>query len=169
MNEQPVSKIPFKGDWGWLLAQLHGSFTPAHADGCGAQRTFTASGTQSAEFTQALGQITEWKAILSEPENVLQFYKCFDIPDWIRKKTFAPQYGLIYGRRSEFESDPLLLKKRAQLVPADVMLISFDRLHPDPKGDDLLCSTLCHGKYTSIDLLKLVNFIPIIPNIMGLL
>ena len=112
------------------------------------KRTFTASGTQYAEFTQALGQITEWKAILSEPENVLQFYKCFDIPDWIRKKTFAPQYGLIYGRRSEFESDPLVLKKRAQLVPADVMLISFDRLHPDPKGDDLLCSTLCHGKYT---------------------
>ena len=112
------------------------------------KKTFIEKGTQSADFSQALGQIAEWKAILSEPENVLQFYRCFDIPDWIRKKTFAPQYGLIYGRRSEFESDPLLLKKRAQLVPADVMLASFDRLRPDPKGDNLLCSTLSHGKYT---------------------
>lgn len=112
------------------------------------KRTFTNAGVQSADFTQALGQIAEWKAILSEPENVLQFYRCFNIPDWIRKKTFAPQYGLIYGRRKEFETDPFLLKKRAQLVPPDVMLASFDRLHPDPKGENLLCSTLSHGEYT---------------------
>ena len=112
------------------------------------KKTFTTNGVQSAEFTQALGQIAEWKAILSEPENVLQFYRCFNIPDWIRKKTFAPQYGLIFGRRSEFEADPLLLKKRAQLVPDDVKLISFDRLSPDPKGSDLLCATLSKGKYT---------------------
>ena len=26
-----------KRQYGWLLAQLHGSLTPAHADGCGAQ------------------------------------------------------------------------------------------------------------------------------------
>ena len=111
------------------------------------KKTFTDRGIQSADFSQALGQIAEWKAILSEPENVLQFYKYFDIPDWIRKKTFAPQYGLIYGRRSEFETSPLLLKKRAQLVPSDVMLASFDRLRPDPKCADLLCSTLSHGEY----------------------
>lgn len=112
------------------------------------RKTFTAAGNQSADFSQALGQIAEWSAMLKVPENILQFYKCFDIPDRIRKKTFAPQYGLIYGRRSEFEGNEFLTQKRAHLVPDNVKLISFDRLHPDPKGHDLLCTFLSHGKYT---------------------
>lgn len=145
LNGGLFTRIP---DFIWL-AQDSLFFTPVLIEiERPSKKTFTANGTQSADFTQALGQIAEWKAILSEPENVLQFYRCFNIPDWIRKKTFAPQYGLIFGRRSEFESDPLLLKKRAQLVPKDVKLISFDRLSPDPKGCDLMCTTLSHGKYT---------------------
>ena len=112
------------------------------------KRTFTKAGIPSADFTQALTQIQEWMAILSVPENVLQFYNCFNIPDWVRKKTFAPQYGLIYGRRSEYENNLFLTQKRAQLASDKVQIISYDRLSPDPKGVDLLCSTLSHGKYS---------------------
>ena len=85
---------------------------------------------------------------VSIPENILQFYRCFDIPEWMKKKKFAPQYGLIYGRRAEYENNSILLGKRAQLVPPNVMLASFDRLQPDPKGQDLLCTSLSHGQYT---------------------
>lgn len=145
LNGGLFKRVP---DFIWL-AQDSLSFTPVLIEiEKPSKKTFTNAGVQSADFSQALGQILEWKAILSEPENILQFYRCFDIPDWIRKKTFAPQYGLIYGRRAEYESDQFLLKKRAQLVPADVMLASFDRLQPDPKGQFLLCSSLSHGKYT---------------------
>ena len=133
------------------------------------KKTFTSAGAPSADFNQAFGQIAEWKAIFNEPENVLQFYKCFDIPDWIRKKTFAPQYALIYGRRSEFEDDQLLLKKRAQLVPNDVKLISFDRLHPDPKADDLFCSKLSHGKYTVKTIPPTYRYSPATADVLSLI
>lgn len=145
LNGGLFTRIP---DFIWL-AQDSSFFTPVLIEiEKPNKRTFTTTGCQSAEFSQALGQIAEWKSILSSPENVLQFYKCFNIPDWIRKKTFKPQYGLIFGRRTEFESDPLLLGKRAQLVQDDVKLISFDRLYPDPNGRDLMCTTLKKGKYT---------------------
>lgn len=132
------------------------------------KRTFTNSGTPSADFNQALGQIAEWKAILSEPENVMQFYKCFDIPDWIRKKTFAPQYGLIYGRRSEFENDEFLLRKRSHLAPENVRLISFDRLQPDSKADDLFCSKLSHGKYTVKTIPPTYRFSPATADVLSI-
>lgn len=112
------------------------------------KKTFTSSHNQTADFSQALGQIAEWKAILSKPENILQFYQNFAIPNEIRIKTFAPQYLLIYGRRAEFENNQILLNKRAQLTPDDVGLISFDRLRPDPNAANFTCVALANGKYT---------------------
>lgn len=139
------NRIP---DFVWL-AQDSLSFTPVLIEiEKPNKKTFTRNGTQSADLTQAFGQISEWQAILNNPVNILLFYEYFKIPNRVKQKDFAPQYGLIYGRRSEFASDPILLTKRAHLAPAGVKLISFDRLHPDPNGCDLLCTTLSHGKYT---------------------
>lgn len=135
-------------DFIWL-AQDSLSFTPVLIEiEKPNKRTFTNAAIQSSDFTQALGQLQEWMSLLSIPENILQFYRCFDIPEWMKKKKFAPQYGLIYGRRAEYENNSILLGKRAQLVPPNVMLASFDRLQPDPKGQDLLCTSLSHGQYT---------------------
>ena len=54
---------------GWLLAQLHGNFTPAHTDGCGA-RCF--AGVQCAslisyppQIVYVVGFIILWQLILS--------------------------------------------------------------------------------------------------------
>ena len=165
LNGGLFKRIP---DFIWL-AQDSLFFTPILIEiECPNKKTFTSKGDPSADFYQALGQIAEWKSILSEPENVLQFYRCFDIPDWMRKKTFAPQYGLIYGRRSEYEKDHLLLKKRAQLVPDDVRLISFDRLQPDPKADDLFCSKLSHGKYTIKTIPPTYRFSPATADVLSI-
>jgi hypothetical protein len=112
------------------------------------KRTFTESGIQTSEFTQALNQIIEWKMMLKEPENILMFYKCFNIPDYVREKTFSPQYGLVYGRRSEYDNNTTLRRKRAELVPDNVLLMSYDRLHPSHDYKDFLCCKLNHGKYT---------------------
>lgn len=140
----PFRRIP---DFIWL-AQDSLYFTPILIEiERPNKKTFTEAGVQTADFSQALGQISEWKAILSEPENVLNFYKSFNIPDQMREKTFQPQFALIYGRRSEFEGHPFLLKKRAQLVQDKVALISFDRLHPDPQCADLLCTKLSQREY----------------------
>jgi len=135
-------------DFIWL-AQDSLSFTPVLIEiERPNKETFRQDGTQTADFTQALGQIAEWKALLSVPENVLLFYNCFNIPDRIRRKTFSPQYALIYGRRSEFEGNEFLTRKRAQLVQDNVRLISFDRLRPDSNYQDLFCTKLSHGRYT---------------------
>lgn len=140
----PFRRVP---DFIWL-AQDSLYFTPVLIEiEKPNKKTFTEAGVQTADFSQALGQISEWRAILSEPENVLNFYKCFNIPDRTREKTFQPQFALIFGRRDEFEGKPLLQKKRAQLVQDKVALISFDRLHPDPKCEDLLCTKLSQREY----------------------
>lgn len=145
LNGGIFTRIP---DFIWL-AQDSLSFTPVLIEiERPSKKMFNQAGIPSADFTQAFNQITEWKAILSIPENVLQFYNCFNIPDWIRKKTFAPQFGLIYGRRSEYEKNAFLTQKRAQLAQNDVKIISYDRLNPDPKCADLLCSSLAAGKYS---------------------
>lgn len=134
-------------DFIWL-AQDSLSFTPVLIEiERPNKKTFTSTGTQTAELSQALGQIAEWKSILGNAVNILTFYDCFRIPERMRKKKFSPQYALIYGRRAEFESDPFLTQKRANLAPEGVKLISFDRLHPDPNAIDLLCTTLSHGVY----------------------
>lgn len=149
ISEPEIYGAPFRRfpDFIWL-AQDSLYFTPVFIEiERPSKKTFTDAGVQTADFSQALGQIVEWKAILSEPENVLNFYKCFNIPDWIREKTFQPQFALIYGRRSEFEGQPFLQRKRAQLVQEGVSLISFDRLHPDPKCDDMLCTKLSQREY----------------------
>lgn len=113
------------------------------------KKTFTAQGIQTADFSQALNQIYEWKTILNQPENILNFYKYFNIPMEMREKKFSPQYGLIYGRRSEYTGNNDLTRKRAELVPDDVVLISYDRIitTASPKYEDLMCCKLSNRKY----------------------
>lgn len=153
----PFKRIP---DFIWL-AQDSLYFTPVLIEiERPNKKTFTEAGVQTADFSQALGQISEWKAILSEPENVLNFYKSFNIPERIRDKTFQPQYALIYGRRSEFEDRPFLQKKRAQLVQDKVRLITFDRLYPDPKCDDLLCTKLSQREYKVLSIPPTYRYSP---------
>lgn len=149
ISQPEIYGAPFKRkpDFVWLAQDsLH--FTPVFIEiERPDKKTFTQAGEQTAELTQALGQIAEWKAILSEPENVLSLYKCFCIPDRMREKTFQPQFALIFGRRDEFEGKIALQKKRAQLAQEKVDLISFDRLYPEPKCTDMLCTTLAQREY----------------------
>jgi hypothetical protein len=117
------------------------------------KRIFTASGVQSAEFSQATNQLLEWKTILKQPENILMFYNMYLIPDWLREREFKPIYCLIYGSRDEFEGNQVLKRKRAGLMREDEVLMSFDRLNPNPKARFMICSTVKNGDY-------IVNSVP---------
>lgn len=44
------------------------------------KKTFTKSGQTSADFTQAMDQILEWKSILNTPENQIAFFKKYNLP-----------------------------------------------------------------------------------------
>ena len=95
------------------------------------KRWFNGSGNQSADLTQALGQLYEWRAWLDSEANRLNFYERYEVDSYVRRHhVFKPVLALIYGRRSEFASDPDLSKKRGAARPADVEWSTFDRLAP---------------------------------------
>lgn len=94
------------------------------------KKTFNQQGVASADFTQALGQIKQWRSILNNPINVQLFYDYFDIPLYMRKKQFKPQYLLIYGRRGEYENNERLTAMRSELEEVNVALMSYERLKP---------------------------------------
>jgi len=107
------------------------------------KRWFTKSGQQNAKLTQALNQIAEWKAWFGVPHNV-QAFKTFyglDREAW-RRRRFRPAYLLIYGRRAEANANPRRTQKRTHLHPDDVMSMTYDRLTPNPKADQLICLKL---------------------------
>lgn len=91
---------------------------------------YNKNGTLNANFSQAIGQIYEWKAILNKAVNQLSFFDCFNIPQELRQLTFNPQFLLIYGRRYEYENNELLSGKRAALRQHNIEIMSFDRLRP---------------------------------------
>lgn len=111
------------------------------------KKLFTQNGTPTAEFTKARNQLTEWKAILKQPQNIIKFYDDYDIPLDLRKLDFKPTFILVYGRRSEFEGDTVLTQNRASILGDNEKLISFDRLEVNPKGVNSITSVVKNGKY----------------------
>lgn len=113
------------------------------------KKYFLASGKFSEKLNRAIEQIQEWQTILSRPENVLTFYENFSIPLALRKLKFEPFYLLVYGRRSEFENNPLLIQKRANLMKNNFKIISYDRLEIRYLNQDFICCKVKDGVYTA--------------------
>ncbi len=104
------------------------------------KRWFTKAGRPTEQLTQALDQIAEWKAWFGVSHNVdafKEFYR-LDREAW-RKRRFRPAYLLIYGRRAEANADPNRTQKRTHFHADDVVTITYDRLQPNPKANDLIC------------------------------
>ena len=95
------------------------------------KRWFTQAGAPHHNFTQALNQLGQWRAWLTQPANQLVFFEQFLIPDGMRRNLhFNPHFILIYGRRREFEQRPELTRLRAQFERGDQQVMTFDRLEP---------------------------------------
>jgi Domain of unknown function (DUF4263) len=101
---------------------------------------FTRKGQPTADLTQALDQIAEWKAWFNVPHNT-QAFKAFyglEQSSWMRRD-FQPAYVLIYGRRAEANRDPGLTAKRAHLRAEDIVAMTYDRLAPNRSADEYPC------------------------------
>lgn len=116
------------------------------------KKMYTSTGAMSAEFSQAIGQIYEWQAILNKPVNQLMFFEFFDIPKELRDKTFEPQYLLIYGRRCEYENNELLAGKRAAARKENIDIMSYDRLRPIRDYYQFTSSKVCGKQYRIINI-----------------
>jgi hypothetical protein len=105
-----------------------------------AKRWWTQAGQPTADFTQALNQITEWKAWFAVPHNLLAFKAFYGLDDQTQDgPTFRPAFALIYGRRTEANAKPWLTAKRKHIAPDDTVLMTYDRLRPDPDAREMFC------------------------------
>jgi Domain of unknown function (DUF4263) len=115
------------------------------------KRWFTDSGNQTKHLTQALNQIAEWKSWFGVPHNIEAFKAFYGLDrDAWRRRRFRPAYVLIYGRRSEANAKPLLTQKRSYLCADDIIMMTYDRLSPNPKADQMICMKVdVSGSFTS--------------------
>jgi len=82
----------------------------------------------SAQFNQALQQVSSWRALLDDPTNAQLFLRTYGIDE--AKRNGRPvhfRYILIYGRR-ETNPSPEFTAIRATLQRADEQVMTFDRL-----------------------------------------
>lgn len=105
------------------------------------KKWFTAKGNPTAQLTQALDQLIDWKVWFSEPENQSIFRKTYLLTEY-EDRQLLPQYVLIFGRSSEFERPgphkrpDRLRKKRDFMRRADEQFMTFDSLRPKEELSD---------------------------------
>jgi hypothetical protein len=129
-----------------------------------AKRWFTTSGDQTAQLTQALGQIADWKAWMGVPRNVDAFkaFYSLDRVAWQRRR-FRPAYALIYGRRAEASATPEVTQKRGHLHADDIVSMTFDRLCPDPKADQAVCvKAVASGRFVAVSVPPTLTWSPLL-------
>lgn len=100
------------------------------------KRWFRKDGVSTADLTQALSQLRDWRAWFSEPINQLSFVKYYDVP--AHGRPLKPRYILVYGRRSEFIGDDRAAPRRSALQAMDEILMTYDRMSPDHSTSDVL-------------------------------
>lgn len=104
------------------------------------KRWWTDDGQQTAHLTQAIDYILEWKAWFDVSNNAAAFKDIYVLDaEAPFKRHFRPSYCLIYGRREEASKKPNLTAKRHFMTPEDVIVMTYDRLDPNPKAKQLVC------------------------------
>lgn len=116
---------------------------------------------QTAELSQAIGQIAEWRTWFNSEENKLQFYKMFGISDWIRSyHKVEPVYSLIYGRRAEFANDPVRTQNRESIRQGWLQWSTYDRLTPDAGARNWVTVKIVSEQWTVISIPPTFSFDP---------
>ncbi|BCM66486.1 MULTISPECIES: Shedu anti-phage system protein SduA domain-containing protein [Streptomyces] len=116
---------------------------------------FNKDRTPTAELTQAIDQITDWKVWFDSPENRLIFGRRYAPNNSYRP--IVPQFVLIFGRNSEFtvgrskHVDPGYLRlKRDHMQRRDEHFFTYDQLKAEREAE--IYATITHRVYEwSID------------------
>lgn len=97
---------------------------------------YTLGGHPTAELTQAIDQIDDWRAWFAAGTNAQQFNEAY-VPAEFRHRGLLPRFILVFGRDAEFRvgqsrhDDPEWLRsKRDALARPDLQLMTFDMLRP---------------------------------------
>lgn len=96
------------------------------------KRWFTNSGQQTADLTQAIQQLSQWRNWFENPVNEIWFRDFYRLSSaMIRERRIEPHYVLIYGRRSETQGKAELNRQRSNRALDDEHFMTYDRLRPD--------------------------------------
>ncbi|MEU3856072.1 Shedu anti-phage system protein SduA domain-containing protein [Streptomyces sp. NPDC028722] len=102
---------------------------------------FNKNRTPTAELTQAIDQLTEWKIWFNSPENRLIFAKTY-APSYSHRP-IEPQFVLVFGRNAEFKvgsskhDDPDYMRlKRDHMLRRDEHFFTYDQLRPEREAED---------------------------------
>jgi len=86
---------------------------------------------QTADLSQALNQLRQWREWMDRPENVLIFRGRFGVPPSWHPRRFRPMYVLIYGRKNENPTE--IARLRAEHHRDDQRLITYDHIRPQTR------------------------------------
>lgn len=87
------------------------------------------------DLTTALTQVMHWKRWFKNGANHPNFYRYYRIDRHLQDLTLEPRYVVIHGRRDEANRSSATLESRGSLsLDPDTRLMTFDRLHPDPRS-----------------------------------
>lgn len=107
-------------------------------------------GQATAEYTQALSQIGDWKAWFAEPRNVMAFRDLYRLNDSAHAhRLLETRFVLVYGRRSELESHRRARDLRSMLKPPHTTVMSYDRLFASERAAWDLCVRLEHRAFVA--------------------
>jgi Shedu protein SduA, C-terminal len=117
------------------------------------KKIFKSRAVPRAEFTEAHNQLAQWRSWFGRPENHHILVREYGIPEDItRFRSMKLHMILVYGRRVEFENDPVLSEQRGALVAgADEELMSYDRLRVDKDlVDAITVRCVGSGQYKAV-------------------
>jgi Domain of unknown function (DUF4263) len=115
------------------------------------KRWFTKDGRETAQLSQAMSQIAQWKAWFKEPDNVNQFRRLYQVmPRHAVRRVFEQFYLLVYGRQQELIESPEFNLRRRSLLPPDIERMTYDRLAPDPSAANYLCARIRKGTLEAV-------------------
>jgi hypothetical protein len=110
---------------------------------------FRKGGQLRAEFTQAMGQLSDWRAWLADPRNELSFAERLQVPpEW--RRPMDVDLTLVYGRRAEVVAHPRGRQQRASANRGSVKVMSFDRLRPQYEARWDFTATVRRGKFVAL-------------------
>lgn len=129
------------------------------------KKMFTQKDDFSADFTQAKGQIDNWKSLLNydknEKELLEKSLKTLLVPERMRDNPINIKYVLVYGRSSEINNDTRK-KKFAQLNgSSDVAVVTYDSLKnrwENTKLGNCIIANIVSGDKLSLKIVPDENF-----------
>lgn len=111
----------------------------------------TKSGQQSAQLTQAINQIKDWKIWFQDGNNKQKFINEYKIPqNLIDGRSFEQRYILIFGRNNDPTLTDTFKKKRNSLQNSDEVFMTYDRLLPNREFQNYMTVKINSNGYQAI-------------------